>query len=203
MRSIQHGYLVYHDLQGSPCKFTAQTHFHLVCEVKHKEGKIRNQDNGIWKVNFFQELRDTVRQNMFELKAEQLRYPENMTGYLKKPPRQLIGTTSIAMDRFYADTPVQEELGKKSQARGTKRRSEDEEDEEPEAPKRQRVGDNKRQRTRPGDKLKLLMDLMRKYKRNDIHKLLKEAIRKDEDEDYVTLLDLLAVPTNRIVAQNA
>ncbi|KAL3884908.1 hypothetical protein ACJMK2_025007 [Sinanodonta woodiana] len=125
-----------------------------------------------------------------------------MTGYLKKPPRQLIGTTSNVMDRFYVEQPQQEELGKKS-LKGTKRRREDQEDEKPDAPNRQRVGNGERHRPRPGDKLKVLMDLMKKYKRNDIHKLLKEAIRKDEDEDYDTVLDLLAVPTNRIVAQNA
>ncbi|KAL3871660.1 hypothetical protein ACJMK2_039644 [Sinanodonta woodiana] len=202
MRKLQHGYLVFHDLHGTKCSFTAETHYHFVGELKHKEGKIRSQDNGIWQNNFFQELRGVVKGNMFDCKSEKILYMENMTGYLKQPPRQLIGTTSIAMDRHYTETSVKETVGKKSPARGTKRRIEGEEYEEPEAPKRQRVGNDKRQR-RPGDRLKTLMDLMRKYKRNDIHKMLKEAIRKDEDEDYDTLLDFLAVPSNRIVAQNA
>ncbi|KAL3854160.1 hypothetical protein ACJMK2_013438, partial [Sinanodonta woodiana] len=80
---------------------------------------------------------DICENNMFGLKSEHVRYIENMTGYLKQPPRQLIGTTSISMDRHYAETPVNE-TGKKSLA-GSKRKREDEKDEGPNTPKRHKA----------------------------------------------------------------
>lgn len=197
LKSVRNGYLVFHDLCGEKCTFTSETHWHIVTEIPHRDNKNRGKDNGIWSVNFFQELRERCKDNMFGIKSQKINYIENMTGYLKQPPRQFVGSTSIAMDRHWADTQMKD-AGKKSPG-GKKRRMEDEEDEEAPTPKRQRGENNGSfNKPRPGDRIKRLMELMRKYRKCAVDQMIRRAAIEGNDEDYDELLDFYASPSCKL-----